>query len=90
MNERINLILGIFCLSLACATTPVLAQINEEDSPAETTSGNVTAKVAPQGTSLGATNNASSPEKITTSTSGNVTAKVAPQGTSLGATNKSS
>jgi hypothetical protein len=59
MNERINLILGIFCVSLGCATTPVLAQINEEDSPAETTSGNVTSKVAPQGTSLEATNKSS-------------------------------
>jgi hypothetical protein len=90
MNERINLILGIFCVSLGYATTPVLAQINGEDSPAETTSGNVSAKVAPQGTSLEATNNASAPENITTSTSGNVSAKVAPQGTSLEATNKSS
>jgi hypothetical protein len=72
MNERINLILGIFCVSLGYATTPVLAQINGEDSPAEatnnasapenittSTSGNVSAKVAPQGTSLEATNKSS-------------------------------
>jgi hypothetical protein len=93
MKEKISLILGIFYVSLGCAT-PVLAQINTETNTysAETTStsGNVSMSVAPQGTTLGPTNDTSAPENTTTSTSGNVSMSVAPQGTTLGPTNKSS
>jgi hypothetical protein len=91
MKEKISLILGIFCVSLGCAT-PVFAQINTETNTysAETTSGNVSMSVAPQGTTLGPTNDTSAPENTTTSTSGNVSMSVAPQGTTLGPTNKSS
>jgi Domain of Unknown Function (DUF1259) len=53
-----------------------------------TTSGNVTAQVVPQGTSLNASSNKSttSAANTTGTTSGNVTAQVVPQGTSLNKT----
>src|ERR671933_370537 len=53
---------------------------------AGTTSGNVTAQIAPQGTSLNAKNkNTTLAANESDTTSGNVTAQIAPQGTSLNA-----
>jgi hypothetical protein len=54
----------------------------------QTSTGNVTAQVAPQGTSLQIANKTAASTNITgtTTPSGNVTAQVAPQGTSLKAT----
>jgi hypothetical protein len=58
---------------------------NLDQSFAAQGSGNVTTPIAPQGTSLGATDdNATMTEPETSS--GNVTTPIAPQGTSLGAT----
>jgi hypothetical protein len=53
----------------------------------DTTSGNVTAQIAPQGTSLNASSNKTMASAANESgtTSGNVTAQIAPQGTSLNA-----
>jgi hypothetical protein len=48
-----------------------------------TTSGNVTAQITPQGTSLNALNKAIPPGNENGTTSGNVTAQITPQGTSL-------
>ena len=50
-----------------------------------TTSGNVTAQIAPQGTSLNALNKTTPSANESSTTSGNVTAQIAPQGTSLNA-----
>jgi hypothetical protein len=58
---------------------PVYAQVG-------TTSGNVTAQIAPQGTSLNTSSNkttAASAANESGTTSGNVIAQIAPQGTSL-------
>jgi hypothetical protein len=56
----------------------------------QTSTGNVTAQVAPQGTSLQVANKTAASTNITgtTTPSGNVTAQVAPQGTSLQVANK--
>jgi hypothetical protein len=56
----------------------------------QTSTGNVTAQVAPQGTSLQIANKTAASTNITgtTTPSGNVTAQVAPQGTSLQIANK--
>jgi hypothetical protein len=54
----------------------------------QTSTGNVTAQVVPQGTSLTQSNNASTSTNKTGTTSGNVTAQVVPQGTSLNVLNK--
>jgi hypothetical protein len=51
--------------------------------------GNVTAPIAPQGASLGATGDNSTVTEPETS-AGNITAPIAPQGTSLGATGDNS
>jgi hypothetical protein len=77
MKIAILLILPAVVLSL---------MTNLDQSTAAQGSGNVTAPIAPQGTSLGATgdNNATTTEPETSA--GNVTAPIAPQGTSLGAT----
>src|SRR5919202_1092292 len=54
-----------------------------------TKSGNVTAQVVPQGTSLNALNKTTAPgTNESGTTSGNVTAQVVPQGTSLNVLNK--
>jgi hypothetical protein len=55
----------------------------------QTSTGNVTAQVAPQGTSLQVANKTAASTNITgtTTPSGNVTAQVAPQGTSLKTSN---
>src|SRR5919198_5664572 len=54
-----------------------------------TTSGNVTAQVVPQGTSLNTSNKTTaSAANESGTTSGNVTAQVVPQGTSLNTSNK--
>jgi hypothetical protein len=53
-------------------------------SVAAQSAGNVTAPIAPQGTSLGAAGDNSTTTEPETS-AGNVTAPIAPQGTSLGA-----
>jgi hypothetical protein len=55
----------------------------------QTSTGNVTAQVAPQGTSLQVANKTAASTNLTgtTTPAGNVTAQVAPQGTSLKASN---
>jgi hypothetical protein len=53
-----------------------------------TTSGNVTAQITPQGTSLNTLNKATPAGNENGTTSGNVTAQITPQGTSLNTLNK--
>ena len=50
-------------------------------------SENITAPIAPQGTSLEVTNDTSTTENITETTTGDITTPVAPQGTSINASN---
>jgi hypothetical protein len=76
MAIRLILMLGIVCTSVAGLAY----------GQAGTTSGNVTAQIAPQGTSLNTLNKTTTPgTNESGTTSGNVTAQIAPQGTSLNA-----
>ena len=75
----------LFLLTYSITTTQQTALAQQK----QTSAGNVTAQVVPQGTSLQVANktaNSASPTGATTS-SGNITAPVVPQGTSLNASN---
>jgi hypothetical protein len=75
----------LFLLTYSITTTQRTALAQQK----QTSAGNVTAQVVPQGTSLQVANktaNSASPTGVTTS-SGNITAPVVPQGTSLNASN---
>jgi hypothetical protein len=71
----------VLMLEIACISIGGLAYAQ-----AGTTSGNVTAQIAPQGTSLNTLNKTSTNSANESgANSGNVTAQIAPQGTSLNA-----
>jgi hypothetical protein len=81
----LGVIVLVFLSTYSITTTQQTALAQQK----QTSAGNVTAQVAPQGTSLQIANktaNGASPTGTTTS-SGNMTASVAPQGTSLKASN---
>src|ERR687884_1443430 len=89
-NVKVIICLGIMVVviflsiySITLIQQTALAQQNQ------TSSGNVTAQVVPQGTSLQVVNKtaASTNATGTTAPSGNVTAQLAPQGTSLAPSN---
>jgi len=90
INNKDIICLGVmvmlfFLLTYSITTTQQTALAQQK----QTSAGNVTAQVVPQGTSLQVANktaNSASPTGITTS-SGNITAPVVPQGTSLNASN---
>ena len=79
------MVMLFFLLTYSITTTQQTALAQQK----QTSAGNVTAQVAPQGTSLQVANktaNGASPTGVTTS-SGNITATVVPQGISLNASN---
>lgn len=81
----LGVIVMVFLLTYSITTTQQTALAQQK----QTSTGNVTAQVVPQGTSLQVANktaNGASPTSTTTS-SGNITASVVPQGTSLKASN---
>jgi len=90
INNKDIICLGVmvmlfFLLTYSITTTQQTALAQQK----QTSAGNVTAQVVPQGTSLQVANktaNSASPTGATTS-SGNITAPVVPQGTSLNASN---
>ena len=90
INNKDIICLGVmvmlfFLLTYSITTTQQTALAQQK----QTSTGNVTAQVVPQGTSLQVANktaNSASPTGATTS-SGNITAPVVPQGTSLNASN---
>ena len=81
----LGVIVMVFLLTYSITTTQQTALAQQK----QTSAGNVTAQVVPQGTSLQVANktaNGASPTS-TTASSGNITASVVPQGTSLKASN---
>jgi cytoskeletal protein RodZ len=80
---RITAMVFLLMLSITTSYQMVLAQKQTSSS------GNITAQVEPQGTSLQPTNssNTTTTTNTTSTTSGNITAQVEPQGTSLKASN---
>ena len=74
----------LLMLSITTSYQMALAQRKQTSS-----SGNVTAQIEPQGTSLRASNATTASGSSPSSTSGNVTALVKPQGTSLQNANQS-
>jgi hypothetical protein len=81
----LGVIVMVFLLTYSITTTQQTALAQQK----QTSAGNVTAHVVPQGTSLQVANktaNGASPTSTTTS-SGNITASIVPQGTSLKASN---
>ena len=81
----LGVIVMVFLLTYSITTTQQTALAQQK----QTSTGNVTAQVVPQGTSLQVANktaNGASPTSTTTS-SGNITASIVPQGTSLKASN---
>ena len=85
IDNKIVICLGIMVVvfSLACSTT--LFQQTALAQQEQTSTGNVTAQVVPQGTSLQVANKTAASTNLTgaSAPSGNVTAQVVPQGTSL-------
>src|ERR1051326_466971 len=85
IDNKIVICLGIMVVifSLACSTT--LFQQTALAQQKQTSTGNVTAQVVPQGTSLQVANKTAASTNLTgtSAPSGNVTAQVVPQGTSL-------
>ena len=61
---------------------PVFAQTNQgidsQESIPESTAGNITSPIKPQGTSIDVANDTSIPENIPESTAGNITETIAP------------
>lgn len=85
-NKAENIIgLGIITIVFLLAFSAFLSQqIVSAQQKQASSSGNVTAQVAPQGTSLNASKGTTAtPNNTPNSSSGNVTASVKPQGTSL-------
>jgi len=85
-NKAENIIgLGIITIVFLLAFSVILSQqIVSAQQKQASSSGNVTAQVAPQGTSLNASKGTTAtPNNTPNSSSGNVTASVKPQGTSL-------
>lgn len=85
-NKAENIIgLGIITIVFLLAFSAILSQqIVSAQQKQASSSGNVTAQVAPQGTSLNASKGTTAtPNNTPNSSSGNVTASVKPQGTSL-------
>lgn len=92
-NKAENIIgLGIITIVFLLAFSAILSQqIVSAQQKQASSSGNVTAQVAPQGTSLNASKGTTAtPNNTPNSSSGNVTASVKPQGTSLQSTNQTS
>jgi hypothetical protein len=93
-KSRRIVIVGVMMLAFSFLLSPdnnitlhqrvVLAQ------PQQTSSGNISAQVTPQGTSLHTRDKAVNNTNLTGTTLGPITAQVAPQGTSLSPTNASS
>ena len=82
VDNKIVICLGIMVVVFACSIT--LFQQTALAQQKQTSTGNVTAQVVPQGTSLQVANKTFSTSLTGTSApSGNVTAQVVPQGTSL-------
>src|ERR1041384_721658 len=85
IDNKIVICLGIMVVvfSLACSIT--LFQQTALAQKKQTSTGNVTAQVVPQGTSLQVANKTAASTNLTgtSAPSGNVTAQVVPQGTSL-------
>jgi hypothetical protein len=81
--------LGIMVVVFLSAYSITLIQQTVLAQQKQTSTGNVTAQVAPQGTSLQVANKTAASTNITgtTTPSGNVTAQIAPQGTSLKTSN---
>jgi hypothetical protein len=92
MTVALALLLGIISVS----TIDVTAQTNQarNSSPtADSTSGNITTQIMPQGTSVETDNNTKATSKDTptsSSASGNINSEVAPQGTSVQEANQTS
>jgi len=85
-NKAENIIgLGIITIVFLLAFSVILSQqIVSAQQKQASSSGNMTAQVAPQGTSLNASKGTTAtPNNTHSSSSGNVTASVKPQGTSL-------
>jgi hypothetical protein len=85
-NKAENIIgLGIITIVFLLAFSVIISQqIVSAQQKQASSSGNVTAQVAPQGTSLNASKGTTAtPNNTPSSSSGNVTASVKPQGTSL-------
>jgi hypothetical protein len=61
---------------------PVFAQTNQttdlQQNMPESTTGNITTPIAPQGTSIEVANDTSTSDNVTASTSGNITTPIAP------------
>src|SRR5215211_1168530 len=83
--------LTIVVTTLMVVMAAQLSQIMglQENIP-ETTAGNITEPIAPQGTSVGVMDNTSASVNQTLSSSGNITEPIAPQGTSVDVTNDTS
>ncbi len=85
----ITVALGLLLGMISVTTIDVTAQTNQARNSgptADTTSGNITTQIMPQGTSLETDNNTkASPNNTPTSSSpsGNITSEIAPQGTSV-------
>ena len=77
ISLEIMVVVFLFACSITLFQQTALAQQKQ------TSTGNVTAQVVPQGTSLTPSNNTTASTNNTATTSRNVTAQVVPQGTSL-------
>ncbi|HKG88909.1 MAG TPA: hypothetical protein VKA95_11325 [Nitrososphaeraceae archaeon] len=83
--------LTIVVITLVAVMTAQLTQtMGLQESIPETTAGNITEPIAPQGTSVGVMDNTSASVNQILSSSGNITEPIAPQGTSVDVTNDTS
>jgi uncharacterized protein DUF1259 len=83
IDNKIVICLEIMVVVFLFACSITLFQQTAQAQQKQTSTGNVTAQVVPQGTSLTPSNNATASTNNTATTSRNVTAQVVPQGTSL-------
>jgi hypothetical protein len=92
--KEITVALTILVIASITIMIPVFAQTTQrsdsEENKPESTSGNITTPIKPQGTSIEAGNDTSVPEDKPESTSGNITTPIKPQGTSIEAGNDTS
>jgi Domain of Unknown Function (DUF1259) len=82
IDNKIVICLEIMVVVFLFACSITLFQQTAQAQQKQTSTGNVTAQVVPQGTSLTPSNNATASTNNTATTSRNVTAQVVPQGTS--------
>jgi uncharacterized protein YdeI (BOF family) len=92
--KEITVALTILVIVSLTIMIPVFAQTTQgsdsEENKPESTSGNITTPIKPQGTSIGVANDTSVSEDKPESTSGNITTPIKPQGTSIGVANDTS